>query len=110
MTLPRISLRFEPATEPLLDRVPTRDEFGKPLSDLMMLLPGLRDKPRLHITRTINEVHETLAQFPDAVVFAEFNVKSNMLWVSVRPISGIRAAIASAIRESVPEAKLVSHL
>jgi len=110
MTLPKISVQFEPAAEPLLNRVPTRDEFGKPLSDLMILLPGLRDKPRIQISLAIQEIHEVLAGFPDAVVFAEFNVKTNLLWVSVRPLRGIRAAIAGAIRNKVPEAKLVSHL
>jgi hypothetical protein len=110
MTLPRISVQFGPAAEPLLERVPTRDEFGKPLSDLMMLLPGLRDQSRQHINGAIQDVHDVLDGFPDAVVFAEFNVKRNMLWISVRPVHGIRTAIATAIRERVPEAKLVSHL
>ena len=76
----------------------------------MMLLPGLRDKPQFHINRTIQNIHDVLAGFSETVVFAEFNVKSNMLWVSVRPARGVRASIASAIRARVPEAKLVSHL
>jgi hypothetical protein len=110
MTFPKTSLRFESATEPMLNRVPVRDEFGKPLSDLMMLLPGLRDRPQLHIKRTIQIIHDVLEGFSETVVFAEFNTKSNMLWVSMRPVRGARVSIASAIRERVPEAKLVSHL
>lgn len=94
----------------MLERVPTRDECGRPLGDLMMLLPGLRGKSRFHITQTIQSIHDVLAGFHNAVVFAEFNVKTNLLWISVRPTRGIRVAVASAIRDRVPEAKLVSHL
>jgi hypothetical protein len=43
-------------------------------------------------------------------VFAEFNVRLNLLWVSTRSIHGIRLEIAGAIQEQVPEAKLVSHI
>ena len=109
MAIPKISIQFESAAEPLLNRVPTCDEFGKPLSDLMVLLPGFRDKPKFKITRAIQDVRAVLSSFPEAVVFAEFNVPRNLLWVSVRPIRGIRASIANAIRQKVPEAKLVSH-
>jgi hypothetical protein len=48
--------------------------------------------------------------FSDTIVFAEFNVMRNMLWTSVRPMRGKRVAIATALRERVPKAKLVSHL
>ena len=51
-----------------------------------------------------------LTHFDHAVVFAAFNLKLNLLWVSIRPIQGIRFEIASAIQEHVPEAKLVSHI
>jgi hypothetical protein len=44
------------------------------------------------------------------VVFAEFNVRLNLLWVSIRPITGIRFDITGAIQEQVPEARLVSHI
>jgi hypothetical protein len=44
------------------------------------------------------------------VVFAEFNLKLNLLWVSIRPVHGIRFEIAGAIQQHVPEARLVSHL
>ena len=110
MTLPRISVLLEPASEPLLKRVPSRDENGKPLGDLMILVPGLRKQPRHEIAQTIQKIHDALAQFADAVVFAEFNVSKNLLWVSVRPTAGIRLQIAGAIQQHVPHAKLVAHL
>ena len=110
MTLPKLTIQFESTTEPLGKRVPQHDEQGKPLSDFMMLVPGLRDKPKHLIEAAIQDIHIALAHFSDVVVFAEFNLKLNLLWVSIRPVHGIRFEIASAIQRLVPEAKLVSHL
>ena len=110
MNLPRLSVNFEEASEPLRMRAPSHDEDGRPLSDFMMLMPGLRDKPRHLIDQAVKDIHLALTHFSDVVVFAEFNIKLNLLWVSVRPVNGIRMKIAGAIQERVPEAKLVSHI
>jgi hypothetical protein len=110
MALPGLSVQFDTSAEPLRKRAPTHDENGRPLCDFMMLIPGLRDKPKHLVDTTIQNVHIVLTQFRSAVVFAEFNLKLNLLWVSIRPINGIRFVIASAIQEHVPEAKLVSHI
>ena len=109
-TLPKLSVRFDTVEEPLRKRAPSHDEHGKPLCDFMMLIPGLRDKPKHVIDNTIQNVHIVLTHFSHAVVFAEFNLKLNLLWVSIRPIQGIRLEIAGAIQEQVPGAKLVSHV
>jgi len=110
MPLPKTSIRFEDSGEPLRLRVPTHDEDGRPLSDFMVLVPGLRDKPRHLIDAALHDMHLVLTHYRHAVVFAEFNLKLNLLWVSIKPIQGIRFAIAGAIQEHVPEAKLVSHI
>ena len=110
MTLPRVSIQFHDAAEPLRKRVPSHDENGKSLSDFMVLVPGLRQKPQGRINRTINEIHMVLGHFGDAIVFAEFNIRLNLLWVSTRPLQGIRFEIVGAIQERVPEARLVSHI
>ncbi|MGB5473903.1 MAG: hypothetical protein WBQ78_10550 [Gammaproteobacteria bacterium] len=110
MALPRVTIAYEQSSEPLRKRAPSHDEHGRPLSDFMMLIPGLRDKPRHLIDSTIQDVHIALTHFSHAVVFAEFNLRLNLLWVSIRPIQGIRFEIASAIQRHVPEAKLVSHI
>lgn len=110
MALPRLSVHFDTAAEPLRKRAPSHDENGRPLSDFMMLIPGLREKPKHLIDNTIQAVHMVLTHFSETVVFAEFNLKLNLLWVSIRPVQGIRLKIASAIQEQVPEAKLVSHI
>jgi hypothetical protein len=76
----------------------------------MVLIPGLKDKPQGMINRTINNVHLTLMHYQDTVVFAEFNLRLNLLWVSIRPSPGVSHEITGAIQERVPEAKLVSHI
>ena len=110
MTLPRLSIHFHDAAEPLRNRAPSHDENGNTLSDFMVLVPGLKQKPQNLINKTINELHLVLAHFDHAVVFAEFNVRLNLLWVSVKPIHGVRFEIVGAIQERVPEARLVSHI
>ena len=110
MSLPRVTIAYERDSEPLRKRAPSHDEDGRPLSDFMMLIPGLRDKPRYLIDSTIRDLHLALTHFSHVVVFAEFNLRLNLLWVSIRPIQGIRFEIAGAIQRHVPEAKLVSHI
>jgi hypothetical protein len=44
------------------------------------------------------------------VVFAELNLKLSLLWVSVKPIPGIRFQITEALRAAIPEARIVSHI
>ena len=110
MKLPRPSIAFDSSAEPLRKRVPTHDENGRPLSDFMILIPGLREKPRHLIDAVIQDVHIALTHFSHAVVFAEFNLKLNLLWVSIRPIQGVRFEIAGAIQRQVPEARLISHI
>jgi hypothetical protein len=99
-----------PAAEPLRKRAPARDEHGKPLSDFMMLFPRLRDQPRHQVERTLIAIQGVLANFESNVVFAELNLKLNLLWVSIRPVQGLRLEIADAIQNLVPGAKLVSHI
>ena len=110
MTLPRLSVNFDASAEPLHKRAPSHDEHGKPLCDFMMLIPGLRKKPKHLIDSTIQDMHLVLTRFDHVVVFAEFNLKLSLLWVSIKPVNGIRLEIAAAIQELVPEAKLVSHI
>lgn len=110
MPLPRVSLRIQSAAEPLLNRAPTSDEFGKALGDLMMLIPRLREQPQPYIDRTVGTLGKVLKGFPDELVFAELNIERNLLWLSVRPVRGIRFRIADAIRREIPQAKLVSSL
>lgn len=96
--------------EPLHKRVPTHDENGRTLSDFMILIPKLRDKPHHLLKDTVRDIERILFGFGKSIVFAELNLKLNVLWVSVRPRPGITFEVAGALQTCIPEAKLVSHL
>ncbi|MCA1978678.1 MAG: hypothetical protein LDL19_05515 [Thiobacillus sp.] len=94
--------------QPLWQIAPTRDRAGRRLTDFMMLIPRLRERPRSEVERTAREIQAVLSLHQD-VVFADLNLKLNLLWVSLRPRPGAIAELAAAIRLRVPEAVLVAH-
>ena len=96
--------------EPLRKRAPVFDEHGKALSDFMVLIPGLVNKPQHLIQVTIEHIQTVFANFNHVVVFAELNLKLSLLWVSVKPVPGVRHQISDALRALIPEARLVSHI
>ena len=111
MDLPRLSLfPLLDASQPLRKRAPAVDENGRALSDFMIIIPNLRKRPEQRIQQTMQDIHRVLAGFDDTVVFAELNLRLNLLWVSIRPITGIRDDIAQALRSVIPDARLVSHI
>jgi hypothetical protein len=93
---------------PLWQLAPTRDTAGGRLTDFMMLIPRLRSRPRAEIERASRDIQAVLALHQD-VVFADLNLKLNLLWVSLRPRPGAISELVAAIRLRVPEAVLVGH-
>jgi len=92
--------------EPMHERVPTHDENGKPLSDFVMLIPGLKHASTLRMKKVVEGLQVVLGQYKE-VIFADLNVSRSVLWVSVRTIPGIIPEIAGAIQIRVPEALIV---
>jgi hypothetical protein len=97
------------AAEPLWNHVPTRDNDGTRLSDFMMLIPRLRLKPQHQLQSILEHIQEVLEYYQHAVVFADLNLRLNVLWVSVRPVPGICLELPAAIHAKVPEARLVGQ-
>lgn len=95
--------------EPLWKRVPVKDEYGQLLSDFMMLIPKLSQQPAHKKRATINAIDHVFKHYGKAIVFADLNLKINVLWVSVRPIPGICLELPAAIKHYVPEALLIAH-
>ena len=93
---------------PLWQVAPTRDNAGRRLTDFMMLIPRLRSRPPEDIERASRDIQSVLALHKD-VVFADLNLRLNLLWVSLRPSPGAISELAVAIRLRVPEAVLVAH-
>ncbi len=104
-----LSIDMSPA-EPLWKIAPTRDENGNRVSDFLMIIPKLRQKPEIHIKRTLNDIDRALQQFKTDIVFANMDMKLNTLWVSFRSEPGLFMKIAAAIKLHVPEAVLVGDM
>jgi hypothetical protein len=96
------------AAGPLYERAPTHDADGRPVSDFMLLIPGLRDLPRDDFTAKTHTIQTVLASFAE-VVFADLNVRLNLLWVSVRARPGVILDIAACMKFHVPEVLIVGH-
>ncbi len=97
------------AAEPLWNHVPTSDAEGQRLSDFMMLIPKLRKQPQAHIEHVFLQIQEVLEFYQHVVVFADLNLRLNVLWVSVKPVPGICLELPAAILDRVPEARLVAQ-
>jgi len=106
-SLPR-TLEIGPA-EPLYKRLPREDEHGKPLTDFMMIIPRLRTQPQHLIQETIHKIERVLERHSSIVVFADLNLKLNVLWVNVRPGPGNCWNLPMEINSEVPEALLVAQ-
>lgn len=94
--------------EPLWRRVPSRDENGHLLADFRMLIPGLRDRSSLRQQHTLRIINAVLKHYDAWVVFADMNMRTNLLWVSIRPRPGLTLEIPAAIKTLVPEALLLA--
>ena len=97
------------AAEPLWSHVPTTDNNGQRLSDFMILFPKIRNKPQQQIQNVLDQIQEVLEFYRHAVVFADMNLRLNLLWVSVRPVPGICLELPAAIHAASPEARLVAQ-
>jgi len=101
------ALTREPGV-PLWQLAPTHDAAGRRLTDFMMLIPRLRERSAVEIQRASGDIQAVLALHQD-VVFADLNLKLNLLWVSLRPRPGAIIELAAAIRLRVPEALLIAN-
>lgn len=95
--------------EPLWKRVPTRDDDGRRLTDFMMLIPGLRERPRCGLEQRLADIHAVLTCYGSTVVFAEVILRLNLLWVSVKPLPGICLELPAVLQQRIPEALLIAH-
>jgi hypothetical protein len=95
--------------EPLWRRAPTHDNEGNLLSDFMMLIPKLSQRPHDQISQTLQRLQQALNLYQNTVVFVDLNLRLNVLWVSVKPVPGICLDLPTTIKSFVPEALLVAQ-
>ena len=105
----KISIDLTPA-EPLWKVAPTRDDEGKPVSDLLMIIPKLKHQPDQYIKDTLANIEFALKRFSDDILFANVDMKLNTLWVSFRAVPGVYVEIVSSLQANVPEALLVADM
>ena len=96
-------------SEPLWKRAPTRDLSGKPYTDFMMLIPGLKNFEPYRLQEIIDKMEAVLKNYEKDIILADLNLKINVLWVTLQPHIGLSTEIAALIHHVIPEAKLVSQ-
>jgi len=104
-----LSLGINPA-EPLWKIAPTRDEDGNRTSDLLMIIPKLKTRPKHHVQQTFSDIETALNQFKHLVLFVNVDMKLNTLWVSFKSEPGLFAKICTALKLHVPEAVVVGDM
>jgi len=93
---------------PLYVRAPARDADGNPFGDFMVLIPGLRDRSASDFLDAVARLQSVISTSQE-IVFVDLNVRLNLLWVSVRPQPGVVLRLFGAVRNLIPEAKLVGQ-
>jgi hypothetical protein len=94
---------------PLWQRVPKRDTAGRPYTDFMMFLPRLNQRSAHEQESVALLVRGVLSRYEEHVVFADLNLKINVLWVSLENRPGLMAELVAALRCKVPAFHLVAH-
>lgn len=107
LRVPDPERQFHPAA-PLWQRLPDQSAGGENLNDFMLLIPGLKHWPEVRRERVFGVLRELFDGHGERVVFADLNMKLNLLWVSHRQGKGIALELFGAIRERIPEAVLVA--
>ena len=104
------ALRCTPfiASSPLWSRVPARDEDGKPYSDFMMLIPGLKKANEATVEGYLLKIRDSLLTFESVVVYVDLNIRLNLLWISIKPVPGITRHMVEAIQRNIPHARVVA--
>ena len=97
------------AGQPLWQRVPKRDAQGHLLADFVMGAPSLKGWLPGEFAPWLTLVEGALKRFGPAVVFADFNLQTRLLWVSHEARRGLGLQIVAALRAAAPELLLVAQ-
>lgn len=75
----------------------------------MMIAPALKGCPPAQMEALLAQIQVVLARFEPCVVFADFNLDLNLLWVSHACRQGLGSEIAMNLQHAVPELRLVAQ-
>ncbi|MCP3870622.1 MAG: hypothetical protein GY703_21525 [Gammaproteobacteria bacterium] len=73
------------------------------------LIPKLKHWPETRRNRVLEELQGVFRECDEFVVFADLNLKLNLLWVSMRQHPMGCVGLAAVIKERVPEAMLIAN-
>jgi len=95
------------AAEPLWQLAPARSAQGRPVADFMMLIPRLRHRGPAFAEHAAQVLQAICRRFDDQVYFADLNLRTGAIWVSVAARPGLCREVAGAIRAELPQALTV---
>jgi hypothetical protein len=95
------------AAVPLWQLAPIEDAHGKPVADFMLLIPRMSLRGPAFAERARREVQQACARFGERIYFADLNLSTGALWVSVEASPGFCGEVARAIRRELPEVLMV---
>ncbi|MGB0722143.1 MAG: hypothetical protein ACPGU7_07065 [Gammaproteobacteria bacterium] len=94
---------------PLWQRAPTHDDSGRMAADFMLLIPKLNQRAASDRDACIRTLERVMRAHDQHIIFADLNLKLNLLWVSFRPADGVMAELVADIQRYVPTALLIAH-
>lgn len=74
----------------------------------MMLIPKLGKRTPDDINQRVSRISQVLEEYKHVIVFADLNLKINILWLSFVAVPGLTYELSAAIKMQVPEAVLVA--
>jgi len=95
------------AAEPLRHLAPVRDAKGASVADFMLLIPRLRERGPAFAEHAVQILARVCQQYGEQVCFADINLKTGAIWVSVQSRPGLCSEVARAIRLELPQALTV---
>lgn len=97
---------LQPA-DPLWQLAPVRDAEGAALADFMLLIPRLRDRGPAFAEYAVQSLRRACVTFGGQVYFADMNMRTGAIWVSVEARPGLCAEVAREILRELPEAVMI---
>jgi len=95
------------AAAPLWQLAPSRGPQGRPVADFMMLIPRLRHRGPAFAEHAAQVLQGICRRFDEQVYFADLNLRTGAIWISVAARPGLCRQVAGAIRAELPQALTV---
>ena len=75
----------------------------------MMMAPAFKRMSDAEKAHALSAIRAVLARFGERIVFADFNLRLNVLWVSLPATPGLMSLVVAALRAQTPALKLIGQ-